>query len=313
MITKKQLQRYVQFLKKQGNYGIGEEQFEKDYRLSLFLSELAQAAKNNEIRELQTLVFKGGTLLTKTYLSYHRISEDLDFTHPNCNDIREIETLQQQETAIKHIIKDLFDEIQHVAQKAGLDFLHDRTNERYVQLRNSRAIYILHMYYVSTITNQEKSIKLEISFTEELQYPPIRKEIPNLLDILNVQEQAQMIGVRLYNPVLLCYPREEIALEKFRAILTREQPKERDLLDMYLLNTQLNVFEIPIQHITRKIQASKRTLQNYTKTLTKNCIQLQHQELQTQEDVQYLSLQTIDKSNYKSSNNDYLRIYNESA
>ncbi|MFT4249781.1 MAG: nucleotidyl transferase AbiEii/AbiGii toxin family protein [Candidatus Woesearchaeota archaeon] len=299
MITQKRLQRYIQFLKKQGQYTTGEEQFEKDYRLSLFLSELAQAAKKKEIQRLQTLVFKGGTLLTKAYLKYHRISEDLDFTHPQCNDIRELESIQQQERVIKHLVKELFDEIELIAQRTGLDFVHDRTNKRYVQLRNSRAIYVLHMHYISTITNQKQSIKLEISFTEELQNKPVQITVPNLPDILGVQEQAQVIGVTLHSPTIPCYPKTEIALEKFRAILTREQPKERDILDMYLLNKQLDLFEIPVQQIIRKIQASKRTLQNYTETLTKNCTQLQNQELHTQEDVQYLSLQTIDKQEYQ--------------
>ena len=47
---------------------------EKDYYLTVIL---------NNIQTLFTdkIVFKGGTLLNKAYLNYHRLSEDLDFTY----------------------------------------------------------------------------------------------------------------------------------------------------------------------------------------------------------------------------------------
>ncbi len=47
---------------------------EKDYYLTVIL---------NKIEELfaDKIVFKGGTLLNKVYLNYHRLSEDLDFVY----------------------------------------------------------------------------------------------------------------------------------------------------------------------------------------------------------------------------------------
>ena len=47
---------------------------EKDYYLTVIL---------NNIEPLLTdkIVFKGGTLLNKVHLNYHRLSEDLDFTY----------------------------------------------------------------------------------------------------------------------------------------------------------------------------------------------------------------------------------------
>ena len=47
---------------------------EKDYYLTVIL---------NNIEALLTdkIVFKGGTLLNKAYLNYHRLSEDLDFSY----------------------------------------------------------------------------------------------------------------------------------------------------------------------------------------------------------------------------------------
>jgi hypothetical protein len=44
--------------------------------LSLFLSEFESLKEKGKIEEMKNIVFKGGTLLTKNYLNYHRISED---------------------------------------------------------------------------------------------------------------------------------------------------------------------------------------------------------------------------------------------
>jgi len=46
---------------------------EKDYYLTVILNNIESGLGNN-------LIFKGGTLLSKIHLSYHRLSEDLDFT-----------------------------------------------------------------------------------------------------------------------------------------------------------------------------------------------------------------------------------------
>ncbi len=45
---------------------------EKDYYLTLILSRLHELSSD--------LIFKGGTCLNKVYYSYHRLSEDLDFS-----------------------------------------------------------------------------------------------------------------------------------------------------------------------------------------------------------------------------------------
>ena len=57
------------------------------------------------------LVFKGGTLLTKNFLKYHRISEDLDFTHIDCNYIRSLPNKSQVEKQIKDRVLSIIDEV----------------------------------------------------------------------------------------------------------------------------------------------------------------------------------------------------------
>jgi len=73
MITKGELQRQA------AQADVGVELQERDYALGWFLLGLAQTPGFCE-----TLVFKGGTALRKTYFPTYRFSEDLDFTlaHP---------------------------------------------------------------------------------------------------------------------------------------------------------------------------------------------------------------------------------------
>lgn len=54
---------------------------EKDYFCSVVLAYLAGVLK-------ETLIFKGGTCLTKVHAGFYRLSEDLDFTVPMPIDAR---------------------------------------------------------------------------------------------------------------------------------------------------------------------------------------------------------------------------------
>ena len=47
---------------------------EKDYYLTIILNNIEKLLSDK-------IVFKGGTLLNKVHLNYHRLSEDLDFTY----------------------------------------------------------------------------------------------------------------------------------------------------------------------------------------------------------------------------------------
>ena len=55
---------------------------EKDYFCSLVLGYLSGALN-------ESLVFKGGTCLTKVHAGFYRLSEDLDFTMPMAIDARQ--------------------------------------------------------------------------------------------------------------------------------------------------------------------------------------------------------------------------------
>jgi predicted nucleotidyltransferase component of viral defense system len=78
------LKKYTSEVKKNLNVGISDEIVEKDLLITLILVELEKFGLGED------LIFKGGTLLSRNYLKYHRFSEDLDFVYKNSSSIRKL-------------------------------------------------------------------------------------------------------------------------------------------------------------------------------------------------------------------------------
>ena len=252
MKNKENIKTYIEILKAKYDLGIEESLLEKDYYLSLFLSNWKFESTPN----LDDLIFKGGTLLTKNYLNYHRISEDLDFTHSQSNAIRLFKK-GKRDRKIKQIVIPLIEEIKFLAVMSGLDFKVDRTNQRYIKQRNTRSLYVFNLYYISIYTRKEVQIKFEISFVEDITYLSQIKVVSTLENKypLSKQEKA-LCRYNLCQPQIASYPIEEIILEKIRAVITREQFKPRDIFDLYLLNYQRDIFSMKIEDVLRKLKSS---------------------------------------------------------
>lgn len=263
-MKKIEVKSYIQKVKKNHNLNIVDYYMEKDYILSLFLSNW----KKEKTPNLDKLIFKGGTLLTKNYLKYHRISEDLDFTHEDSNEIRKIKTKGKQETQIKNKIKLILDEVKSISDLSNLDFEVDRKNSRYIITRNSRKLYLFKLYYKSIFTNLESFIKFEISFVENLIHKPQKEEIKNMVDYYHLSiVDLKLINYNLKNPVLQVYGIEEIILEKLRASITRIQFKPRDIFDLYLINKTNIVFEQNNTKIFKKLMSSPFQLEDTIKNI----------------------------------------------
>ncbi|TRZ89371.1 MAG: hypothetical protein D4R88_05645 [Methanosarcinales archaeon] len=71
---------------------------EKEYLLTLALEQIAKLDEK--------FIFKGGTALSKVYLDYYRISEDLDFTYIGDNIKNAIRTVHALSKNLKLEIKD---------------------------------------------------------------------------------------------------------------------------------------------------------------------------------------------------------------
>lgn len=195
--------------------GVRDQQIEKDYILSWILFGIS---KHDHLST--TIVFKGGTVLKKVYFEDYRFSEDLDFTLLNA------EILNEQ---IFAWFKEVFEFIKDEAN-IPLEIIDNNEHED-----GGINFYIS---YIGPLGGQgnNKKVKVDISRSEQLVFEPAMNDV--FIGYSDLEEHQ-----------LLCYPLEEVLVEKMRSVMQRMQA--RDFYDIWYLleehemdaNFYLNEFE----------------------------------------------------------------------
>ena len=185
--------------------GVRDQQIEKDYVLSWILKGIAQHEKLSK-----AIVFKGGTVLKKIYFEDYRFSEDLDFTLLN-NEI----TNEQ----IFEWFKEVFE---YAKEEANIPLAIIDNNEHEDGGIN------FYISYTGPLGGQgnNKKVKVDISRSEQLEYAPVMKDVIVGYSDLEAHQ-------------LLCYPLEEVLVEKMRTVMQRMQA--RDFYDIWFLLEQHNM------------------------------------------------------------------------
>jgi len=297
-MKKSNFRKYIAYVKEQNQTTIEDFFIEKDYFLSLFLSTWQTLKKEGKVSHLNALIFKGGTLLARNYLSYPRISEDLDFTHEDSNILRTLRSKGRRETEIRKRVIPIIDDIKGICDVAHFDFKMDRTNTKYIKVRNSRAVYIFTLYYNSLITGEEIPIKVEVNFLEQMLHEPSEVRINTIVDY---DVFLRSIGYDLINTTMKTYTLDEIILEKYRAVLTRDALKERDILDLYLIYKRgADIFKADNQLIFKKIQSGILISPDLKKNLEKNCQLLSVDSFgDSDDDISRFTLVKLEEGNYE--------------
>ncbi len=297
-MKKTNFKKYLSYVKNKKESNIDDYYIEKDYFISLFFSTWQKQNAAGKINNLNSLIFKGGTLLIRNFLNYPRISEYIDFTYDKCNDFRLIKSVNKREKEIKKAVIPLIKEVKLISNRAKFDFETDRKNPKYINLRNSRAVYILNIYYKSLITGEEIPIRIEMNFLEKIINNHSKSKINNLVD---QDLYLKSIGYDLQNISINTYTINEIVLEKYRAILTREKLKERDIFDLYLINkSKRNILEIDNTLISKKIRSSFLISQVAKENLQNNCSLLNKGVFgNSDDDISRLVLINIDSKKYE--------------
>lgn len=179
--------------------GVRDQQIEKDYILSWILFGIA---KHEQLSK--AIVFKGGTVLKKVYFEDYRFSEDLDFTLLNS------ETTNEQ---IFEWFKEVFEFIKEEAN-IPLEIIDNNEHED-----GGINFYIS---YIGPLGGQgnNKRVKVDISRSEQLVFEPVMKDL--FVDYTDLEAYQ-----------LLCYPLEEVLVEKMRSVMQRMQA--RDFYDIWYL------------------------------------------------------------------------------
>jgi uncharacterized protein len=179
--------------------GVRDQQIEKDYILSWILSGLSKHAQLS-----RAIVFKGGTVLKKVYFEDYRFSEDLDFT------------LRDTAMPNEHVLSWFKAVFETIKDEANIPL--DITDK----MEHNDGGICFYITYIGPPGGQgnNKKIKVDISRSEQLVFAPVMK---NAFIGYSDLEQHQ----------LLCYPLEEILVEKMRSLMQRMQA--RDFYDLWYL------------------------------------------------------------------------------
>lgn len=179
--------------------GVRDQQIEKDYILSWILFGIA---KHEQLSK--AIVFKGGTVLKKVYFENYRFSEDLDFT------------LLNNETSNEQIFSWFKEVYKFIKEEANIPLEIMDNNEHEDGSIN------FYISYIGPLGGQgnNKRVKVDISRSELLVFEPEMKDV--CIGYSDLEEHQ-----------LLCYPLEEVLVEKMRSVMQRMQA--RDFYDIWYL------------------------------------------------------------------------------
>jgi uncharacterized protein len=227
--------------------GVRDQQIEKDYMLSWILQGIAQHEQLSK-----TIVFKGGTVLKKIYFDDYRFSEDLDFTLLN-NHASTLRLTQGDADSAQTTNEQIF-----AWFKETFEYVLEEANIRLEIIdpdKESGSGINFYISYVGPLGGQgnNKKVKVDISRSEKLEFKPVM--------------QTALVGYSdLTEHQLLCYPLEEVLVEKMRAVMQRMQA--RDFYDIwYLLEQQGMDVNFYLKEFANKCESKKLNPADFQKKL----------------------------------------------
>ena len=229
-MNEEKLKEFIAFLKPVTRVKSGE-LLEKDFVVNVILNGL----KNGEY------ALKGGTCLSKVYLNYHRISEDLDFTFID-QSIFGGKTTKQVKKFCSEKITAFGKKLDGISIKHGFDFKPVKSDKKYVEIGSNNKLVTFKIWYRSVSTGADSFVKVQVTFVEILKFPITRKTVAPLIDVnsfAGIDKKYFEEFVGFYEPrKYFVYDVSEIACEKVRALLTRKGMKTRDVADLYFIEKE---------------------------------------------------------------------------
>jgi predicted nucleotidyltransferase component of viral defense system len=189
----------------EANTGFTETLIEKDYFCSLVL----QYFFDNDA----SLVFKGGTCLSKVYTDFYRLSEDLDFVIPVA-----AETSRGHRRNKIEPVKLMFEKLPEVVP--GITISQGLTGH------NESRQYIGHFEYPSSLMDKKENIKIEIGLREPL-LNPMESRTAHTIAVNPFSDRPLLPSFFVHAMAM-----KEAFSEKFRAAMTRKEPAIRDFFDL---------------------------------------------------------------------------------
>jgi len=252
------LQQIIPFIAEKYKFRL--ETIEKDYYLTLILNSV-------ESHLSQSLVFKGGTLLNKIHLNYHRLSEDIDFTYFSSEGLQTRSKRSRAMTPIRE------------KMPALLKLLELKSEKPEGEGANNSTQYVFDISYPSFITGKDENIKLEVS----LRQTPIEKPVHNVITHFYKDPFTEEDLIPKNKILSLTY--NEAVAEKLKAAITRKEVAIRDYYDLWFIAEAK--FDFKDRHflstLKKKLEEEKYRA-NYSNNfgLDQKAIELLHKQVSTE-------------------------------
>lgn len=199
--------------------------------------------------------------MSKGYLNYHRLSEDLDFTYLLPSFSSKSEKISHIKSFVK---KEFIPKLIEICDFYGMDFKNDIENQDSKKYCPVKFSDFLIKFYVYMDENDLIPVKIEINFVDNCYFEPY------FIDIIHLNPMSEYLVYPLKSSQVLSYDIKDIILEKLRAILTREVFSERDFFDLFLIENEFGgVFDISLEDLDKKIQDSGYRLKDLNYNLFK--------------------------------------------
>ena len=248
---------------------------------------------------LENYVFKGGTCLVKSYIGYHRFSEDLDFTWRDQPAFEGKSRKEIYNRASSEAGK-LGGMLEKIADEFDLEFKNDQKDTGYFQFGGGGKMLTVFVWYRSEIESRRSMIKIQVNFLEKIHYGTERRKLSGMI---SGDESLKLVfGNHPYLEEIQClaYRPEEILCEKIRAIMTRRGIKARDFLDIFLICEKIGI-RLPdvAENAVSKINYSAKMNKRHRNNLEGKAESLKSGELFAWEDEENrLLLADIDKEGF---------------
>lgn len=252
------LRQIIPFIAEKFNFRL--ETVEKDYYLTLVLN-------NVESHLSDKIVFKGGTLLNKVHLNYHRLSEDIDFTYFSTEGI---ETRSRRSRAVTPIREEM---------PKLLKLLDLKSNKPEGEGFNNSTQYVFNISYPSFVSGKDENIKLEIS----LRQTPVEKPVYNAI-IHFYQDPFTGEDLIPKNKILSLTLNEAVA-EKLKAAITRKDVAIRDYYDLWFISeAKFDFKNKKFLSIFKKKLEEEKYRANYSHNfgLDQKAIELLHRQIEAE-------------------------------
>ena len=257
-MDREKLEKIIPFIAEKYNFRF--EIIEKDYYLTLILNSVESHLSDK-------IVFKGGTLLNKIHLNYHRLSEDIDFTYFNPEGLQTRSRRSRAITPIREKMPELLKLLELKSERPEGEGFNNSTQ------------YVFNIFYPSFISGKDENIKLEIS----LKAPPIEKPVHNVITHFY---KDPFTGEDLIpkNKILSLTLNEAVA-EKLKAAITRKDVAIRDYYDLWFISEAK--FDFKDRHFLsifkKKLEAEKyRTNYSHNFGLDQQSTELLRKQIETE-------------------------------